>query len=173
MEKRMGRIDGLQVRKVGTGATLSGGRLGRIVGVVMAVALTMAWCSFGGERGRYVQARWVSGETEITLPEVKPGVGENISFEMNIDQSVPSLRLEIAHSTFREMGISIPDVAMTAASGKVSSTVHFDIKANTPARRYVLTILARDAATSRIVARAEIPFAVYPYSIEKLFGCSC
>ena len=64
-------------------------------------------------------------------------------------------------------------MTFTRESGTVSSSVRFIIRADTPARRYVLTVLARDAATGRIVARAEIPFAVYPYSIQKLFDCSC
>jgi hypothetical protein len=149
------------------------GRLSKVIGVIMAIVLGASGCGFIGGEGKYVQARWISGTSEMPLPEVKPGVEERISFEMNIAQNVSSLRLEIAHDTFKEMGVSIPDGVAVAESGKVSSTVRFSIKTSTPARRYVLTVLARDAATGRIVARAEIPFAVYPYSIQKLFDCSC
>jgi hypothetical protein len=173
MEMRLGCSAGLHVNKIEREATIAMRRLGRIISVIVAVTMGASGCGFVGNTGRYVQARWVSGKTEMTLPEVKPGVEENISFEMNITQNASSLRLEVAHGKFKEMGISIPDVVVTTESGTVSSTVRFLIKANTPARRYVLTILARDAATGRVVARAEIPFAVYPYSMQRLFDCSC
>jgi hypothetical protein len=173
MEIRTERDVCLQVRKMRREMTLVRGSLGRCIGLIIAVTMATAGCGIVGDGGKYVQARWVVGKTALTLPEVKPGIEENISFEMNIAQNVSSLRLEIAHDTFKEMGVSIPDGVAVAESGKVSSTVHFAIKASTPARRYVLTVLARDAATGRIVARAEIPFAVYPYSIQKLFDCSC
>lgn len=172
MEMRLERDACLKVRKMRRETTLARS-LGRCIGLIIAVTMATAGCGIVGDGGKYVQARWVAGKSEMALPEVKPGVEENISFEMNIAQNVSSLRLEISHDTFKEIGVSIPDGVTAAESGKVLSTVRFAIKTSTPARRYVLTILARDAATRRIVARAEIPFAVYPYSIQKLFDCSC
>jgi hypothetical protein len=165
MEMRRGRIASLHIR-----STVSG--LARVIVAIIAVALCASGCGVVGE-GKYVKARWVGGQTATVLPEVTPGVEENISFEMDIDQNVSSLRIEIAHESLKEMGISIPDTAVSRQSGKVSSVVRFIVKAKTPARRYVLTLLARDTETRRILARAEIPFAVYPYSIQRLFGCSC
>jgi hypothetical protein len=64
------------------------------------------------------------------------------------------------------------DAVVSEENGTVSSALRFFIHARTPARRYVLTILARDVATSRIVAWVELPFAVYPYSLHRLFNCS-
>jgi hypothetical protein len=174
MEMRVGCGAGLlRMTEIGRESIVSRRRLGEIISVILAITMSTWGCGLGGETGGYVQARWDAGKTAMTLPEVKPGTEQNISFVMNIDQSASSVRLEVAHGALRDMGISIADAVVAVKNGTVSSAVRFIIHANTPARRYVLTILARDAATSRIVARAELPFAVYPYSLHRLLDCSC
>lgn len=143
-----------------------------ILCVILAVLISPFGCRSREDTGGEVPSRWVTDFEGSYLPEVKPGNEKSIPFEMQVGRSVSSLRLEIVEEEFREMGVSIPAGLTDAANGTVSTIVRFAVMDGTPARRYVMTIRARDAVTQRVIATTEIPFAVYPYFFE-LYRCYC
>ncbi|MEW6108806.1 MAG: hypothetical protein AB1632_06525 [Nitrospirota bacterium] len=116
--------------------------------------------------------KWIPEKKAEKLPEVVAGNTRIILFEFVLERDISKVNLEIKDAELRKMGVFISDETVAVKDGKASSQVFFNLKEGTPPRRYDLEIIAKDAATGKVIGKGIIPFAVYPY-FYNILKCSC
>lgn len=116
--------------------------------------------------------KWITERPGEKLPEVVAGNTRIIPFEFAFEGDISKVNLEIKDVELRKMGVFISDETVAVKDGKASSQVFFNLKEGTPPRRYDLKIIAKDAATEKVIGKGTIPFAVYPY-FYNILKCSC
>lgn len=116
--------------------------------------------------------RWIPEKEGAGISEVMPGSALIVPFEFLVEKGISQVRIEITDENVKKMGVFLSDPVVTVENGKAYAKAYFTIGKDTPPRRYSLEIIARDAATEKVIGRGTIPFAVYPYFLN-ILKCSC
>jgi hypothetical protein len=116
--------------------------------------------------------RWIPEKEGAGTPEVIAGSALVVPFEFIVGKGVSQVKIEIADENLKKMGVFLSDPVVTVENGKAYAKAYFTLDAKAPPERYTLEIIAKDAATEKIIGRGSIPFAVYPYFYNVL-NCSC
>ena len=115
---------------------------------------------------------WIPEKKGQTTAEVIIGSALVVPFEFLVDPGIPRIRIEIEGEEMKEMGVFLSDPAVTVENGKAYAKAYFTLGKDVPPRSYTLGIIARDAATEKVIGKGSIPFAVYP-SFYHALNCSC
>lgn len=106
--------------------------------------------------------KWSTEDRQDTVVQVTTGKAAIVPFEFRVEGIVSKVSLAIANESLKEKGISFEETVVPMKNGVAFSKVIFNIRpeGRLRASHYYLTIIARDAATGRIVREGEIPFAL-------------
>ncbi len=118
------------------------------------------------------QFRWIPEKEGEGISEVIPGSALVVPFEFFVEKGISQVKLEITDENLKKMGVFLSDSVVTVENGKAYAKAYFTLEKDAPPRRYSLEIIARDAATEKVIGKGSIPFAVYPYFYNTL-KCSC
>ena len=146
--------------------------LRRIVAVLLLlIALSVSgYVSF---QDRYpARFRWIPEREGAGISEVVPGSALIVPFEFVVDREISRVKIEIADEDMKKMGIFLSDAVVNVENGKAYAKAYFTLEKEAPPRRFTLEIVAKDAASEKVIGRGSIPFAVYPYFYNTL-KCSC
>jgi len=117
--------------------------------------------------------KWSTGALQATVVQVTTGKAAVVPFEFRVEGIVSKVSLAIGDESLKEKGISFEETVVPMRNGVAFSKVIFNIRPEGRLRagRYNLTIIARDAATGRVVREGEIPFALD--MLDLIWRCSC
>jgi hypothetical protein len=140
--------------------------------LVVIVALSFSGLVGSGKKSGS-NFKWSTGDPQDTVVQVTTGKAAIVPFEFGVEDRVSKVSLAIGDESLKEKGISFEETVVPMRNGVVFSKVIFNIRPEGRLRagRYHLTIIARDAATGRIVKEGEIPFALD--MLELIWRCSC
>jgi hypothetical protein len=141
-----------------------------LLGVIVALSFSglVGSCK---KNGSYF--KWSTGDRQDTVVQVTTGKAAIVPFEFRVEGIVSKVSLAIGNESLKEKGISFEETVVPMKNGVAFSKVIFNIRPEGRLRagRYYLTIIARDAATGRIVREGDLPFAVD--MLELIWRCSC
>jgi hypothetical protein len=140
--------------------------------LVVIVALSFSGLVGSGKKsGSYF--KWSTGDPQDTVVQVTTGKAAIVPFEFRVEGRVSMVSLAIGDESLKEKGISFEETLVPMRNGVAFSKVIFNIRPEGRFRagHYHLTIIARDAATGRIVREGEIPFALDMFDL--IWRCSC
>lgn len=139
--------------------------------------VVIAALSFSGLVGRGKKSgsyfKWSTGHPQDTVVQVTTGKAAIVPFEFRVEGRVSKVSLAIGDEALKGKGISLEETVVPIRNGVAFSKVIFNIlpEGRFRAGHYYLTIIARDAATGRIVRESEIPFALD--MLDLIWRCSC
>lgn len=140
--------------------------------LVVIVALSFSGISGSGRKsGSYF--KWSTGGPQDTVVQITTGKAATVPFEFRVEGSVSTVSLAIGNASLQEKGIAFEETVIAMKNGLAFSNVIFNIRPEGRLRagRYHLTIIARDAATGRIVSEGELPFNLD--MLDLIWRCSC
>jgi len=144
----------------------------RIV-VILSLLVALSVSGYLSFRSSYsAQFRWIPEKEGAGISEVIPGSALIVPFEFFVEKGISQVKIEITDENLKKMGVFLSDSVVTVENGKVYAKAYFTLEKDAPPRRYSLEIIARDAATEKVIGKGSIPFAVYPYFYNTL-KCSC
>jgi hypothetical protein len=146
--------------------------LGKIVLLFSLLLAVSAGAYLSLRDGYPASFRWIPEKEGAELSEVMPGSALVVPFEFFVDKGISQVKIEITDENLKKMGVFLSDPVIKVENGKAYAKAYFTIGKDTPPRRYSLEIIARDAATEKIIGKGSIPFAVYPYFLN-ILKCSC
>jgi hypothetical protein len=143
----------------------------RTVIFLLLVALSViGYLSFPD--GHTAGFRWIPEKEGAGISEVVPGSALIVPFEFLVEKGISQVKIEITDENLKKMGVFLSDPVVTVENGKAYAKAYFTLGKDAPPRRYSLEIIARDAATEKVIGKGTIPFAVYPY-FYNILKCSC
>ena len=139
--------------------------------VVIAALAFSGLVGSGKKSGSYF--KWSTGDPQDTVVQVTTGKAAIVPFEFRVEGGVLKVSLAIEDEVLKEKDISFEETVVPVKNGVAFSKVIFNIRPEGRFRagHYHLTIIARDAATGRIVREGEIPFALD--MLDLIWRCSC
>ena len=144
--------------------------------IVIVIFSLLAALSVNGylfsSHGHPAKFRWIPEKEGAGISEVIAGSALIVPFEFFVEEGISRVKIEIADENLKKMGVFLSDSVVTVENGKVYAKAYFTLEKGAPPRRYSLEIIARDAATKKVIGKGSIPFAVYPYFYNTL-KCSC
>lgn len=147
-----------------------------LIGICCLLVVIVA-LSFSGLVGSAKKSgsyfKWSTGDPQDTVVQVTTGKAAIVPFEFRVEGRVSKVSLAIGDESLKEKGISFEETVVPMRNGVAFSKVIFNIRPEGRLRagRYHLNIIARDAATGRIVREGEIPFALD--MLDLIWRCSC
>jgi hypothetical protein len=140
--------------------------------LVLIVALSFSGL-VGSEKKSGSNFKWSTGEPQNTVVQVTTGKAAVVPFEFGVEGRVSKVSLAIGDESLKEKGISLEETVVPVRDGVAFSQVIFNIRPEGRFRagHYHLSIIARDAATGRVVIEGEIPFALD--MLDLIWRCSC
>jgi hypothetical protein len=143
---------------------------------IVVILLLLAALSVGGYvsfQDRYpARFRWIPEKEGAGISEVIGGSALVVPFEFLVENGISRVKIEISDDNLKKMGVFLSDTVVIVENGKAYAKAYFTLEKDAPPRRYTLEIIARDAATEKVIGKGSIPFAVYPYFYNTL-KCSC
>ena len=144
----------------------------RIV-VILLLLVALSVSGYVSFQDRYpARFRWIPEKEGAGISEVIGGSALVVPFEFVVDRGISRVKIDIADEDLKKMGIFLSDSVINVENGKAYAKAYFTLEKDAPPRRYALEIIARDAATDKVIGKGSIPFAVYPYFYNTL-KCSC
>jgi len=147
-----------------------------LLGICCLLAMIAA-LSFSGSVGSSKKSgssfKWSTGDPQDTAVQVTTGKATIVSFEFRVEGNVSTVSLAIGDASLHEKGISFEETVIPMRNGVAFSKVIFNVRPECRLRagRYHLPIIARDAATGRIVSEGKLPFALD--LLDLIWRCSC
>lgn len=145
---------------------------GKIV-LLFSLLLALSSGSYLSLRDGYpANFRWIPEKEGVEISEVVPDSALVVPFEFLVENGISRVKIEITDENLKKMGVFLSDPVVSVENGRAYAKAYFTIGKDTPPRRYSLEIIARDAATEKVIGKGTIPFAVYPYFLN-ILKCSC
>jgi len=125
-----------------------------------------------GERGESYFS-WVSGTTKDRVVQLTTGKCAAVPFEFRVGSNVSGVLFEIKEDSLWGKGIFLEETAVQVRRGIASSRVTFNCErgARVRAGHYAITIIARDAASGKMIREGKIPFDID--MLDLIWKCSC
>jgi hypothetical protein len=139
--------------------------------VVFAALYFSGLVGCGKKSGPY--CKWSTGDSQDAVVQVTTGKATVVPFELRVEGGVSKVSLAIGDESLKEKGISFEETVVPVKNGVAFSKVIFNIRpeGRLSAGNYDLSIIARDAATGRIVREDGMPFALD--MLDLIWLCSC
>lgn len=140
--------------------------------LISAIA-ALAYKQFNDGNGGNQYFGWGSGNQKNILVNVTTGKAETVPFEFSVGDAISEMRLEIKDDSLQRKSISLEKTAVRVRNGIASSKVIFNFKAGAGLRagHYEVTIIARDAASGKVIRTGAMPFAID--MLDLIWKCSC
>jgi hypothetical protein len=140
--------------------------------LVVIVALSFSGIVGSGKKSGS-SFKWSTGGPHDTVVQVTTGKAAIVPFEFRVEGKVSTVSLAIGDASLQEKGIAFEETVIAMKNGVAFSKVIFNIRPESRLRagHYHLTIIARDAATGRIVSEGELLFNLD--MLDLIWRCSC
>jgi len=141
---------------------------------LLAVIIALSFSGIvGSGRKRGSCFKWSTGGPQNTVIQITTGKAVIVPFEFRVESNVSTVSLAIGDASLQEKGITFEETVVAMNNGVAFSKVIFNIRPEGRLRsgHYHLTIIARDAATGRIVSEGGLPFNLD--MLDLIWRCSC